>query len=122
MPKKQPNKSPRAKFLEAWRDHGFKGSDIATEYAFDEERKWKFDIAFPSLKVAVEIDGFGYGHQSIVGRSQDNIKQNAAIEQGWVVLRYTTAEFSSVKVVDMMDQVKAVLEARYLTNKGLGRH
>lgn len=58
-------------------------------------RKWRWDFAWPSRGLAVEIDGGGwvYGrHNRPQGQKKDNEKHNAAVEQGWRVLRYTAEQ------------------------------
>lgn len=102
----------KSKFVTAWSEHGFAGSDIVTEHRFHDTRRWRFDVAWPSLKVGVELDGWGFGHQSVGGREADNEKANAAAELGWVVLRYTPSCLSSRRVADTVEQVCRVLEAR----------
>jgi len=68
------------------------------EFYFHPTRKWRFDYAFPSQKVAVEIE-CGVWLQTEKGRSkghahpkrffQDMEKYNAAAVLGWRVLRFT---------------------------------
>ena len=69
------------------------------EYLFDSERDWRFDLAWPSLHIAVEVDGAthwrgrkrGVGrHSSPEGIAADNEKLNAALIAGWRVYRVTT--------------------------------
>lgn len=63
------------------------------EYRFHPVRKWRFDFAFPALKLAVEIEGVtpaGGRHQRIGGMKADIEKYNTAALMGWRVLRYTT--------------------------------
>lgn len=51
-------------------------------------RSYELDVAFPALRLAVEIDGYEY--HSREGRFQtDRTKQNALIAAGWRVLRFT---------------------------------
>lgn len=53
-------------------------------------RGWRFDFAWPSLKIAVEIDGgtyIGGAHVRGKGYERDCKKNNAAQLNGWVVLR-----------------------------------
>ena len=60
------------------------------EYGFDPKRKWRFDFAWPSEKVAVEIEGGLYKggrHQSLNGFLKDAEKYEAALRQGWTVYR-----------------------------------
>ena len=64
------------------------------EYAFDPSRKWRFDYAFPSVKVAVEVDGGTYvggRHVTGSGYAKDLEKLNTALVQGWRILRVTPA-------------------------------
>lgn len=56
-------------------------------HAFHDLRGWEFDFAWPQIKLAVEVDGRGR-HQREQGEREDQEKINAAIEQGWRVLRY----------------------------------
>jgi hypothetical protein len=86
---------PADKFAAKWAEHGLAGGEPETEYLFDPERKWRFDFAWPTLHVAVEIDGFGYGHQAQQCLAKSNEKQNAAVESGWIVLRYNSRQLGS---------------------------
>lgn len=85
-------------------------SEVTTEFVFDDGRKWRFDYAWPSELVAVEIDGFGYGHQAQQNIAAGHEKQNAAIAQGWKVMRYCSRQLGSIAgVEDAVDQVAQVL-------------
>jgi very-short-patch-repair endonuclease len=96
---------------QAWCEHGF-GKPI-TEFRFHPVRKFRFDFAWPRHKVAVEIDGYGFGHQAIKGMAGDNEKINLAIECGWLVLRYTSRQLGSRdKRRAVVQQVLRVLESR----------
>lgn len=53
-----------------------------------EGRKAKIDIAFPGLRLAIEIDGFAFHHKPPVFRG-DRKRQNAVMIGEWRVLRYT---------------------------------
>ena len=71
-------------------------TDYVAEYRFDVTRRWRFDFAWPALKLAVEIDGgqwafSGGRHNSDADRN----KCNTALTQGWRVLR-----FSGTQVTD----------------------
>jgi len=64
------------------------------EYQFHQTRKWRFDFAWPKIKLAVEIDGGTFGGAKMLGNhaigkryQQDCHKGNAAQLEGWVVLR-----------------------------------
>lgn len=63
------------------------------EYRFHPERKWRFDIAFPYSKVAIEVHGSvftGGRHTTGAGFSKDREKMNEAQLMGWIVLEYPT--------------------------------
>jgi very-short-patch-repair endonuclease len=62
------------------------------EYRFDAVRRWRFDFAFPEIKLAVEIDGGVWTrgrHTRGAGYGGDMEKFNAATLAGWRVLHYT---------------------------------
>jgi hypothetical protein len=76
------------------------------------KRLWKFDYAIPEKLVAVEIEGGVYvqgRHTRGQGYIKDMEKYNAAIELGWVVLRYTPYQKFYVTTIE---QIKAVAQMR----------
>lgn len=78
------------------------------EYEFDCDRKWRFDYAVKSKQIAVEIDGFGYGHQAQQRLSQNNEKQNAAVMAGWKVLRFDSRLLGSRAGVESAVELTAM--------------
>jgi hypothetical protein len=63
------------------------------EHRFDTGgRRWRFDFAWPAVKLAVEIEGRGR-HQSVVGYRADCEKYNAAVAQGWRVMRFPATDW-----------------------------
>jgi len=65
-----------------------------SEYKFHPTRKWRFDFAWPTLKIAVELEGAVWiqgRHTRGSGFIKDMEKYNAAVILGWKVLRYTTS-------------------------------
>jgi hypothetical protein len=69
------------------------GYDVKTEHKFHPTRRWRFDIAIPSLKLAIEYEGvYGGGksrHTSTTGYTGDCDKYNEAQILGWKVIRFT---------------------------------
>ena len=61
------------------------------ELRFHPERRWRFDFAWPDIKLAVEIDGRGR-HQTVVGVRNDCEKLNEALRLGWRVLRFPACD------------------------------
>jgi very-short-patch-repair endonuclease len=48
----------------------------------------KVDFAYPELKLAIEIDGYG-PHSSLEAFQHDRRRQNDLVEEGWTILRFT---------------------------------
>lgn len=100
-------------FLDEWERTGFAESDVTSEYIIPGKR-YRYDIAFPSQKLVIEIHGFGFGHQRKAGLIRDTEKLNWATIHGYRVMAFTTAHLSSVEqrkraIHDVCD----VLSGRY---------
>lgn len=70
--------------------------DYETEYRFHPTRRWRFDLAWPNHKVAVECDGMVW--QAGGGRhntDKDREKINTASSMGWTVLRFSGKQIKS---------------------------
>lgn len=71
-------------------------SGCICEYRFHEKRLWRFDLAWPALKVSVECDGMVW--QAGGGRHNtdaDREKINTASSLGWTVLRFSGNQIKS---------------------------
>jgi hypothetical protein len=69
-----------------------KGIAYEVEHKFHPTRKWRADIAIPSLMVLIEWEGImatKSRHTSVTGFTNDCEKYNQAQLIGWKVLRYT---------------------------------
>ena len=69
-----------------------KGIEYVLEHRFHPTRKWRADIAIPSLNVLVEFEGIISSksrHTTVTGFTNDCEKYNQAQLTGWKVLRYT---------------------------------
>lgn len=65
-----------------------------TEYAFAKPRRWRFDLAWPTIKLAVEVEGGQWisgRHNRGAGFEADCEKYNEATILGWRLLRVTPA-------------------------------
>lgn len=95
--KKKGNKStkirteaPEVLEMETWLKYS--GIEYVKEYKFHPKRKWRADIAIPSLNVLIEYEGISSRksrHTTITGFTNDCEKYNAAALMGFKVLRYT---------------------------------
>ncbi|MHB8815020.1 MAG: hypothetical protein ACYDAE_17350 [Steroidobacteraceae bacterium] len=81
-------------------------------------RQWRFDFAWPTLKLAVEIDGVvvrkihgelvvSGRHATIGGIRDDNEKINSAIMLGWSVLRFLQSDVKPRHAIEMTMRVLA---------------
>lgn len=73
--------------------------EMVPEYQFLPNRKFRFDWAIPSLKIAVEYEGIfspQSRHTNKMGYSTDAQKYNLAIGAGWKVLRYTAVNYKNL--------------------------
>ena len=82
------------------------------EYRFHESRRWRFDLAWPTLRVAFEREGGtwqGSRHTSGKGFRADCEKYNEAAVAGWVVIRGTVDMIRSGLA---LDHLLAALKSR----------
>ena len=75
------------------------------EFRFHPQRRWRFDFAWPALKVAAEVEGgtwAGGRHTRGSGFEGDCRKYNAAVIDGWRVLRFTGAMIDSGEALEVI--------------------
>ena len=77
-----------------------------SEYRFHPFRKWRFDAAWPAIKLAVEIEGRGR-HQTFAGYKADCEKYNEAVRLGWRVLRFPASDWK--KAAEWVEYVRDVM-------------
>jgi len=71
-----------------------------SEYKFHPKRKWRFDFAFPDIKLAIECEGGVWSdgrHTRGKGFVGDSEKYNEAVIMGWRILRYTTSTVKNIR-------------------------
>ena len=77
------------------------------EYRFAPPRRWRFDYAWPDLKLAVEVDGGIWTrgrHTRGAGVLKDNEKLNTAVLNGWRVLRVTPTQVCDGSAITLIGQ------------------
>ena len=80
------------------------------EYKFAIGRRFRFDLAWPSEFLAVEVDGgtwVGGRHTTGAGFERDAHKLNLAVLCGWRVLRYTT---SMIREGGAADEIRSAFQ------------
>ncbi|NLE99168.1 MAG: DUF559 domain-containing protein [Propionibacterium sp.] len=70
-------------------------------------KRFFIDIAFPGMKIAIEIDGFEF-HKDRASFDRDREKQNLLVLAGWTVLRFT-----SNTIHLLVPQLSALLRDRF---------
>lgn len=79
------------------------------EHRFHKTRKWRFDIAWPEQKVAIEVQGGIWTrgrHSRGKGQLNDMHKFNEAQVFGWIVLLVTPQELMTQNTIDMLLNLK----------------
>lgn len=77
------------------------------EYRFHPAKRWRFDFAWPALRLAVEIDGgihAGGRHVRGAGFVADCHKLNCAALLDWTVLRLTPCMIKSGEGIAYLEQ------------------
>lgn len=81
------------------------------EHRFHATRRWRFDFAWPTYRVAAEVEGgtwSGGRHTRGSGFERDAEKYNAAAVAGWTVLRFTGG---MVQRGEALEQIERALKS-----------
>ena len=91
------------------------GLEPEQEHRFAAPRRWRFDYAWPAVKLALEVEGGGYGvgrpcpacgqrrrvgHQAAGRWAGDMEKYNTAVTMGWRVLRCRPQDLATAATVE----------------------
>lgn len=101
-----PKSALEMRFVNMWG-----GPEFVRECRVIQERRWRFDFAWPAKWVAVEIEGGLHNpkhrnHTGLDGITGDCEKGNAAILSGWRVFRLT----SPMITTENLNKIKEFLE------------
>lgn len=83
------------------------------EVVFAPPRRWRFDFAWPDLKVAVEVEGGIWirgGHSRGVGMGRDAAKYNEAALLGWMLIRVTGVTIADGSALAWIERALAIRE------------
>ena len=90
------------------------GISCEREYRFIKDRRFRFDIALPDHKIAIEFEGGVYSagrHTRSTGYINDTKKYNLATMHNWKLLRYTTEITKELNwEFKIADEVKRLIE------------
>lgn len=89
--------------------------EMVPEYRFHDRRRWRFDYAFPGLRVALEKEGGVFmgsmgRHTSGKGFTDDCEKYSVAASMGWLVIRATTTQIRKQLFVPWLADALALRE------------
>lgn len=85
--------------------------DPELEHRFHPERRWRMDMVWVGLMIALEVEGGTWirgRHNRPQGYSNDCEKYSEAAILGWIVIRVTADMIKSGKAIDLL---KRAIEA-----------
>ena len=81
---------------------------VETEFRFHPERRWRFDFSWPSVFVALEIEGGAFvqgRHTRGAGYVKDMEKYSEAAILGWRILRVTPQQVKNGKAIELLERM-----------------
>lgn len=74
-------------------------------------RKFRLDIAIPSVKLAIEVDGWAYHGKFKEDFTKDRIRQNLLVINGWRILRFTANQVRT-EMPMCIEQIESAINAK----------
>lgn len=106
----RPAQSSVLEALLTWQIQAARLPEPVAEYRFHETRRWRFDLAWPALRVACEIEGgtwIGGAHNRGLRFESDAAKYNDAAIDGWLVVRVTSGMVSDGRGLRFIERALA---------------
>jgi len=97
-----------AKFLREWTKR-YPHMTPKTQYRFHPTRKYRFDFAWPTIKIAVEVQGYGAGHTSLPGMTQDYNRHLDAMLLNWKIVFLTSVHLKSDNVDTSLKRIAKLM-------------
>jgi len=85
---------------------------LIQQHKFHETRQWRFDFAFVDLKIAIEIQGIGPGHNSIPAMKNDYEKGNEALRYGWITIYLMGYQLEPDTINSTIDYILQIIKDR----------
>ncbi|MDV5862010.1 hypothetical protein QM298_14095 [Pseudomonas mendocina] len=90
-----------------------RGLEPVREHRFHPVRRWRFDLAFPEIKLAVEVEGglyVGGRHSRGQGYENDLEKYGEAQRLGWTVYRCSPRMVRSGAAIELIGDLVQMLK------------
>lgn len=97
-------------FLQEWL-HYYPSSKPVLQHKFHPSRAFRFDFAWPTKKIAVEIQGWGPGHNTHVAMTRDYDRHMEAMLLNWKIIFLTSLHLTKEKKkVATFSKIASLLE------------
>jgi len=96
-------------FLKHWTMH-YPDKKPMTQFTFHPTRKFRFDFCWPMHKIALEVQGYGPGHNSLIGMTQDYDKNMEAMLHNWKIMYITSIHLSPPRIDDTVAVLAKLLK------------
>lgn len=102
------------------------GEECWAEFPFHPTRKFRFDYAFPRVKIAVEVDGGLFNaymgkhagrHSGGMGQKTDMEKGNLACADDWLVFHFIPDEMFALENRKMLQEAIFMRKSKYNLEK-----
>lgn len=107
MPKKARGSVLEKWFLREWMAR-YPSNKPIREYSFS-SRGFRFDFCWVSSKIAVEVQGIGPGHCSLIGMTQDYDKNLHALLLGWRIVYLTKTHLTKPRIDSTCNGIASLL-------------
>lgn len=83
--------------------------EVVQQYKFHGQVAWRFDFCFPEKQLAIEVQGYGPGHNSEKGIQRDYRKNNQALLLGFRILYFAAADLDEYQIDDTISIIRTML-------------